>query len=113
MKLSTIIAKAEDSLAKLGRKAAVRTKNLVSEVRVEVRASRLARGAAEAMRAEALLDRPIETVHASQQAVEAAEIIVRAKEIEAAREAAELAKDEARRRREYIRKIQSGEIQIP
>lgn len=113
MKLSALIAKIEDSAVKGSKFIAAKTSTLVKDIKVEVKAARIARGSAEHRAMEATLMRSLEDPNALQAAVEAAEIDVRARELLVERETQDAAKAEAIRRREYIRKIASGEIKIP
>lgn len=113
MKLSTLIAKIEDSTVRASKVIAAKTATLVKDVKVEVKAARIARGAAEQTRVDEALALPLTDGDAARVVVEAAEIDMRAREIELERLRREEQRDEAQRRREYIRKITTGEIKIP
>ncbi len=113
MKLSTLIAKTEDLLAKGISKAAIHTQRVVADVKTEVRASRLARGELERLRIDTAIEeaKPGELAALSA-AVEAAEIEERATEMVVKRMAREAAAREREKRRDIARRVLKGEINI-
>lgn len=113
MKLSTLIAKIEDVSVRASKTIATKTATLVKDVKIEIKAARIARGSAEYRTMERTLMRSLDDPNVLQAAAEAAEIDARARQLLVESEMRGEAKAEAIRRREYIRKIASGEIKIP